>query len=807
MSYSTTRFILSVFMLISLCLRSSFGCYFYLDKTPSNVTTDPSNCMYSSTPCTSYCQIINYINTLNSTSYCSINFLGDYVFSDFDNCQLSTKVDTLSFIGGSVSGKINYTLSFQTELKYDLDTVQYINFYTFNISNARIISRNINFNNCIVNGYTYQNNIVLGSFVASNSFLKDISFVNIAYITLRDSVINGANLQSFQNLFSDNCTFIGQTVFSSGSYVGIQNGEFLSEALTGIVYVTSVRLENTIFHKTNSSNGALEVRYCQGITIKNTEVYSKENWAMLAGINSIVIDNLYSTTSLEMLLPIYVQISNSQFVDSPKLGLGLTDASYLIITNTNFTNCYRPIMVENIHSSSFQATISDCFFTQNSGLNGGAINIVSNIGETKLTNCVFTSNSASANGGALYLSIPHENSKYTIENCKFIKNYAGGISISDTNEGNGGAIYAAGKLLELSDDTIFSGNSAIRGGAIYTNSFIPKTNALIKSNVGRLAGGGIFLFNVHVANNNNFNFQNNSALLYGIDKASYIKKIIVQYSNGQEIIPELNVFPGLQFDIVLKVYDIFDNPISSLLEQARYLANFDEKIFTLITVFSNPRGLYRFYLLQSTNYTLPSHGEEKNFTLNFPETSAIVKFKVINCPSNYIIRTVDNSLYCEVKEFPLSVIIGLSVFGAILFFIVGLSAGIFIIYTGMKIMKKLRRLEKKEKAELEIEKKIIDKKVIFGESVDNTPLLEDDRNSNSHGSKKKKLSERKESFLIPVEELKVEKKIGEGGCGTVYSAKWSDNIVAIKSIKATGDEEEEDFEREVSMLTSFLLTF
>jgi len=38
------------------------------------------------------------------------------------------------------------------------------------------------------------------------------------------------------------------------------------------------------------------------------------------------------------------------------------------------------------------------------------------------------------------------------------------------------------------------------------------------------------------------------------------------------------------------------------------------------------------------------------------------------------------------------------------------------------------------------------------------------------------------SYIIPIEELQFVKKIGDGGFGVVYKAKWKAIIVAVKSI-------------------------
>ncbi|KAL9648292.1 hypothetical protein ABK040_001709 [Willaertia magna] len=728
--------------------------------------------------------------------------MNDYSFNETDNCQLSTKLKSLSF--RNFVDKINFTMNFKKDLPFNFDSLQNIYFNSLNINNANVTAKNIHFNNCVVNNFdssVFDSNI----FIVSNSAITNLTLTKFKFVTFYNSEINGANITTFDTFLTDNCNFISMTTINHGAKVTMQNDEFSHMAEIIIIYVTIVSLDNSTFPKTNVTTADLFVRFCESFSIKNSKVYSIDRWALLLSVNTIVVDNLFSTGSVEMLLPINVQISNSHFTQNSKLGVRISDANSITITNTNFTQCSKPLQIEDsvaTVSIYFQVQISNCLFTENYAVDGGAIYITSNTGEVRLNNCNFISNRANNNGGALYLRNSEENSKMTIENCKFVTNSAGSFSVIDKDEGNGGAIHAQGNLLELSNDTVFFENKAVRGGAIFTNCVISKTNALFKSNYAKVAGGGIFLFQTNNVNDYAFNFQNNTALIYGSDRASFIRKIVVQYSiDDHGVMSELTVFPGLIFDIIFKAYDMFQNPVVQILEMADYKENFDQNNINLFSVSSHSAGFYKFYAVKSVNYTLPSGGENINFTVHFPEASALVEFKIVNCPSSYADKIAENRVYCEPKGFPLSAIISVSVVVAILFFAVGLGVGILILYALLRIMKKLKRLAQKEKAELEMELKIIDKRVIFGDNIDYTPLLEDDGNSNSNkGGKKKKLSERKESFLIPIEELEVEKKIGEGGCGTVYSAKWGDNTVAIKSINAI--DQEEDFEREVSLLSS-----
>ncbi|KAG2379100.1 hypothetical protein C9374_007738 [Naegleria lovaniensis] len=55
------------------------------------------------------------------------------------------------------------------------------------------------------------------------------------------------------------------------------------------------------------------------------------------------------------------------------------------------------------------------------------------------------------------------------------------------------------------------------------------------------------------------------------------------------------------------------------------------------------------------------------------------------------------------------------------------------------------------------------------------------------------------SFIIPIEDIKIKKKIGEGGNALIYLGEWSHLEVAIKTLKIN-DTDSLDFEREVAIL-------
>ncbi|KAL9649551.1 hypothetical protein ABK040_003229 [Willaertia magna] len=88
---------------------------------------------------------------------------------------------------------------------------------------------------------------------------------------------------------------------------------------------------------------------------------------------------------------------------------------------------------------------------------------------------------------------------------------------------------------------------------------------------------------------------------------------------------------------------------------------------------------------------------------------------------------------------------------------------------------------KRKRVEAELERKLLD----FELQLESNMV-----NSNS-------------SYIIPMEELELIKKIGEGGFGSVYLAKWKQTTVAVKCVHVNSnleEEEEDTFEKEVMLL-------
>jgi len=128
---------------------------------------------------------------------------------------------------------------------------------------------------------------------------------------------------------------------------------------------------------------------------------------------------------------------------------------------------------------------------------GGAI---FNEGPMTITNCTFSSDTALFDGGAIY------------------NNYYVTVIVTNSTFNNntvkmdvGGAIHNAG-VLELIN-SLFSGNSAVYGGAVYSNADLTVTNCTFTSNTAQYYGGA--MITAGTLNMTNSSFNNNTAVYNG----------------------------------------------------------------------------------------------------------------------------------------------------------------------------------------------------------------------------------------------------------------------------------------------------
>ena len=167
--------------------------------------------------------------------------------------------------------------------------------------------------------------------------------------------------------------------------------------------------------------------------------------------------------------------------------------------------------------------------------------------------------------------------------------------------------------------------------------------------------------------------------------------------------------------------------------------------------------------------------------------SGLLNVTVLDCPPGFIFETKGSVKTCVINS--MSVIMPIVIVTCIVTFLLGIGLGVLILYGLIILVKKLTKLRRHERAEQDIERKLTDKSFVFEANI---PLLE-----SSHSEK-----EEQPSYVIPIDEITILKRIGEGSNGVVYHAKWNHTDVAIKKLKMMEEEVSVEFEREATMLSS-----
>lgn len=171
-------------------------------------------------------------------------------------------------------------------------------------------------------------------------------------------------------------------------------------------------------------------------------------------------------------------------------------------------------------------TIENSTFNGNMAGHGGAIYVASGGNIDSITNCVFTNNvaykSTYGDGGAIYYAASDAGThELEVANSVFENNSAvsQGGAIHVTNNGQGW--YSTGTDLTVKNSE-FTGNTALGGGAIYTNSYCSLVvenstftgNSSTSSNTA-YHGGAIYIGTNNTASISDSLFVSNSANYYG----------------------------------------------------------------------------------------------------------------------------------------------------------------------------------------------------------------------------------------------------------------------------------------------------
>ncbi|EFC35890.1 predicted protein [Naegleria gruberi] len=593
-------------------------------------------------------------------------------------------------------------------------------------------------------------------------------------------------------------------------------------SLRFIKYVVLFRTEIDGF----SYQTALSIEYSVNVLISyssfsNNHVNSKDsntNILLAKGLNQLHVlycnffnniaeyGSVFEITGISSLLISMNSFHNNTIANSA-LYLGRyvdTHYSYVRIQNSIFTDnkSYSKGGALTIDKLSSEPNLSievyGCSFSENSGEFGGAIHSFSKL---LVTGGMFYSNTAVQQGGAIFAK-----DGLSLRSTYFINNSVIDTSLTYCTDnnciGSGGAVSF---LVENGSDSSlvifrssFDGNTATRGGGI---SISRPDELSIEGNTFKdckadFAGGALFIssilnqtFSSSLIESNEF--SNNQGLTYGDDMSSIVYTVNWKYSiDGKQYnyldSNGIKIYPGQVFSLFPEAFDIFDQYIPVLKETSELGIKNSDKFqlerqgYSFGNIFISVINQTDF---DSTKLTLVSA-----FSVTISEIPIIVE----PCPSDTSLKPANYGksydFICQQKpsyDYVIAVAVTLTVLT--LSFSVGMVA--VCTYLCVKITRKVNYWVKRDKAEKDIEKRLLENEITYMEDHSLQTV-------NSTGSGKRQ----QVSFIISIDQIFPEKKIGEGGSGVVYLGKWHHHPVAIKCLKIEDTANSDEIEKEAAML-------
>ncbi|KAG2389236.1 hypothetical protein C9374_014636 [Naegleria lovaniensis] len=688
-----------------------------------------------------------------------------------------------------------------------------------------------------------------------NCKLHDINYsVNsqvdlIQSLTFNKTRIYKMNLLGIFNLIVDHSHIIDATIYSSTTYPGNPGAN---------ITISHSLLQNVLYYSWTDAEG---VDYNELFVMKNT--VSESSSFAIKRFKSVQLKSVQFKDNSYMFQYFSLESSMMACHSTGSFNMQFEGIDQLVIEDSTFynsnpdtspyealmkiTNGYTAFMsscrFENISQRAIVAK-GVAFFTAEfvdfKNIDGGAIFVDTSTLTESSTNIgpsSFTNISHLHGNGAGICALSGDFVKIQAT-CSFntALNGAGvyveaNTPVVDTSCVNNHAIQSGGcayikplQILESGEGSgiLASNNTALRGGALFYES--PAENystiAFLRcyDNFASYSGGCIYStksmdflpYSVEESGNGALSYgQFLGGPLYDIAytfEIRYDEEHVVMFTSKDLL--TLNIYPGqripsmnisidtmnqygqydrvnvLQFPIAVVVHNSSDASTNIGNVQT---SNFVIRDFS-ISIFSPTITVIAAQLLIEKNYPL-------DFTIN-----------VKGCPFGTRLIFLDSYGYtCATIHLEILIPI-VATSGAAL-----IVTSVFLLYVLIKCLRyfyrKMKILKQKESAEKYLEARIIDKQVIFSND-ESTPLVINDSldtkrdNSRTSSSSLVYSSSSLRPEIIKIEEIEIVKKIGEGTNGTVYHAKWKDNDVALKTIKFDDVADQEEFEREIALLSS-----
>ncbi|KAF0973736.1 hypothetical protein FDP41_007123 [Naegleria fowleri] len=544
---------------------------------------------------------------------------------------------------------------------------------------------------------------------------------------------------------------------------------------------------------------ALTIIFSQHVILDSCNVQTDLTWLITYSVPALYISNIVvqdSVVERGSLVQVYVsqsfELANSTFDSLNGTAFDINDVTVFNAYNISFTNCKSTqdsgiVDVETGYDLStdklfmVQIHLALLKFVECITTSASPLNIRSYSKEVMLDNCIFERNIAAIGGGAISYRALHSifsEPSIKISNSLFQRNTAS----------RGGVFNIKGSV--ILDSNVFIENNAVRGGIMYLEKDIQQTINILSNNVlsSNTADYGSSIYvDSPMTLSYPFNLSELSSPCF-TSKLLNIKSITNNATSKDLTLSAF--FPGELLQLSIAAFDIFGNvisqrelPISLKTDKPQYFVSIvhsDQQLFTLD---------FKILSYQKVN------NDSLMLTVTYDNSVLGIPLKVTSCPMFFSwsdTSCVDQSLSYII------ILVATVVCVLICILLSGAACACAVAF------KKSVVLRNRKKAELEMEQLLIDNRIVFDQ---------EEKQENDHLNNSSRFSTRN-SCVIPVEDIKIIKRIGEGGQGVVYHAKWNDIDVAVKTIKVDDDEqdaESDEFEREATMLSSLrhpnILTF
>ncbi|EFC41826.1 predicted protein [Naegleria gruberi] len=575
------------------------------------------------------------------------------------------------------------------------------------------------------------------------------------------------------------------------------------------------------------------------------------SFANIVEIHSTVFETVNGKTILGIGESIDVNLIDTHFTDHRNEAgslIYMKNLRNLVISKSHFLRNWVGSSVLFL-SNIIAGFISDCRFEENESVISNGIIFVQSAGSFKrvlISSSIFIRNRAYDRGGCIHASdtsvhvhfsefrenyapsgsaIYAQETELSIESCNFIDNYSemsggaifinGNFSSVNSNfynnsvnlksnypctsycSGSGGAISYASTELDTIQlflvDSKFENNSAIRGGALSIKylSNTPKItweSVKIYNNYAK-SGGGIFFFELIDNKILSSTFERNRADFYGNDMASSTRSIEWNIM-GKSPNSQISVFPGQTFSLKTFTKDYFGANIGDLWEY--YILTVNDTRFNLKKPTQTNRNdtIEGLFIYSTKIQTEPTY---IRLWIDFSQSFSYLDILVKGCPENYELISAnygsENSYICQAVP-SVTVIIITVVVSSFVAFSVFVIVSTILGYAIFRLTKKLLYWKERIKVEKDVEKRLFESGIRC--------TKEEIKASGEYSLARKNV------FIIGLDQVHIEKKIGEGGAGFVYKGKWNHNTVAIKCLRVEGSESEflsDEIEREATHLS------